>query len=347
MMGTRVLSNPPGATAFCYLVLHAFPPEIDPPRGLERMLVERSGIAPENVIFVSDSLKAAAALVLVWTLAAVSSLFLGRLLLSSAGAFVFAILVSFNPCTVHFVPGKDPAQLLTINLMLLAWLAAWKNRKPALAIFAGALLLIGSTVGLIHIWVALAAWSAVLWHNRREPRLVMSLTAAAAVGAIAVAAIAFLAIGWNIPLQLFLVWRRFNELQATFNMNRAIWFIIGLPSFLAFLSPGFWALVGLGAHERRFGFGARLALCTAAMMLLTYLLGITYELPRLWVAFLPPLTLALSMDLPLLRSPRCHRKVTAAFMLIVTVQIVFTAMHWTIFDVRESEYRLATERFYH
>jgi hypothetical protein len=81
-------------------------------------------------------------------------------------------------------------------------------------------------------------------------------------------------------------------------------------------------------------------------MLLTYVSGVTYELPRLWVAFLPALTLGLAMDPPLLKFPVHHRRPVLALILILTVQIVFTACHWTLFDVRESEYRLVTQRLF-
>jgi hypothetical protein len=104
----------------------------------------------------------------------------------------------------------------------------------------------------------------------------------------------------------------------------------------------------MSLRHRRIGLGTRLALCTVATMALIYLvLGVTYELPRLWVAFLPPLTLGLAMDWPLLRGrPGEHRRVATVLMLIVGVQIFFTAFHWTFLDAREAEYRLSTRRFY-
>jgi hypothetical protein len=351
MGGTRVLSNPPGMTAIAYGVFHAWPARVGPLGGVEKILVERFEIPAADVTVISNSLKVAALLCVVWAAACVAGYFLARLYLSPAGAAVVAIVMCFNPMTVHFVPGKDPGQLLTINLMLLAWLGPWKNRSWVWAAVAGALFVIGMTIGLVHIWVALAmvlgtGWDA--WSTRGSGgirRLVLQLSAAAAgAGVIVIGAYAI--IGWNIPMQTLAVLRRFGELQETFERNRAIWLLIGLPSFLLFTGIGFWALVGLRWHRRSLGFGGRLALTTGAVMLLTYFMGVTYELPRLWVAFLPLLTLGLAMDLSLLKGRGAHRNVGKTLVLIVTVQLVATGLHWTLFDVREAEYRLLTKRLY-
>ena len=85
------------------------------------------------------------------------------------------------------------------------------------------------------------------------------------------------------------------------------------------------------------------------MLFIYVVVGVTYELPRLWVAFLPPLVLGLSIDRPLLRGSEkaAHPRLALALVMIVFTQIAFTAMHWTLFDVRETEYRLISERFYH
>ena len=116
-----------------------------------------------------------------------------------------------------------------------------------------------------------------------------------------------------------------------------------------FLSPGFWALFGLRLRRRRsLGFGAKLTLCTLVVMAVIYgPLGLTYELPRLWVAFLPLLALGPAIDLPLLRAGYApHARAVRALVLITALQLVFTTLHWTLFDVRESEFRLSSNRFY-
>jgi hypothetical protein len=246
---------------------------------------------------------------------------------------------------IEFVPGKDPSQLLTINLMLWAWFAGWKRNAWPLYGLAGSLLMVGSTFGLIHLWVALAVWIATCWQQRQ---LLLKPTLAAAGGAIVIMLIAWLALNWNVPLTLWTVARKWSQIQQTFEMSRPIWYLIGLPIFVLFLSPGFWTLLGLSIRRRRLNFGTRLFLCTLIVMLLTYFaIGMTYELPRLWVAFLPPLTLGLAIDFPLLRGRADHRYVARVLMLIVLTQMIYTTFHWTVFDVRETEYRLISKRFYH
>jgi hypothetical protein len=233
--------------------------------------------------------------------------------------------------------------------MLWAWLAGWQRRSMALSALAGALLVIGSTFSLIHIWVALVVLAATLWQDRErwQDELIGGVLPAV-MGGVIVVLLAWRTFDFNIPLSLLKAQQRWSAIQKTFQMNHAIWYAIGLPIFLLFLSPGLWTLAGLSLRRRRLNFGTRLALCTAITMAFIYLvLGVTYELPRLWVAFLPPLTLGLAIDWPLLRGkPHEHPRVARALLLVVFVQIFFTAFHWTFFDAREAEYRLSTQRFY-
>jgi cytochrome b561 len=183
---------------------------------------------------------------------------------------------------------------------------------------------------------------------------------AAGVGALAVFSAAYFVLDWNIPRTLVAVSARWGEIQRTFVMNRHTWLFIGLPIFLLFLAPGFWALAGLSLRPRPrrppwrrppwMNFGTRLAICTVAVMSFIYvIMGVTYELPRLWVAFLPTLLLGLAIDRPLLRAsgPGQHPRVARALAIIVLVHVAFTAMHWTLLDAREAEFRLSTKRFYH
>jgi hypothetical protein len=349
--GTRVLSNPPGMTALAYGARKAWGRDTDSPGWIERMLVDELDVEPLHAVDLANQLRMSVVLTAVWVLGGFAAYGLGRVFLSPAGAAVFAALVTFNPCTVHFVPGKDPGQLLTINLMLWAWFAAWRRRSMPLAALGGAILTIGATSGLVHIWVALIASAATIWQSWRDGkgamRRVLFNAAAAAAGGLALCAIAYLTIGWNIPATLLGVQRRWTELQSTFNMSRPIWYAIGLPIFLLFVAPGVWAMLGLNLRRIRRGFGTRLAICTLAVMALIYgPLGVTYELPRLWVAFLPPLVLGLAIDLPLLRARGTSSRAAVALALIVGVHVAFTALHWTLFDARESENRLMTGRFY-
>jgi hypothetical protein len=161
---------------------------------------------------------------------------------------------------------------------------------------------------------------------------------AALAGAAAVV-VAGLAIGWNIPATLLAVANRYNQIQASLDYNRSLWFVIGLPLFLLFLGPGVWTFAVLRIRKpRRVGFGVRLLVCTIGVMLVTYLMGITYELPRLWSAFLPSLTLGLMIDCPLLHGRGVHGIFKFIYLMAV-VQILVTAIHADLLDPREGEYR--------
>lgn len=355
MGGTRVLSNPPLATvlayAVCWRTLDQGENYDESQFGwIERILMAQADVRPEDALGLGDGLRFNGALLAVWILATWAAYALGRLFLSPAGAAVFATIVMLSPSTVHYTPGKDPGQLLTINLMLWAWFSAWQQRSVTRAALGGVILAIGCTAGLVHVWVALIAVAAVLWESRRDRSAMRSLlrnALAAGAGVLAVCALAYFAIGWNIPLTLLSVSRRWSELQGTFNMNRRIWYAIGLPIFLLFLSPGVWTLLGLSLRRWRLNFGTRLAACTVAVMLLIYgPLGVTYELPRLWIAFLPTLTLGVAAASPLLRGRGFHKRAAIAMVLIVGVQVVFTALQWTLIDAREAEFRLISSRFY-
>jgi len=342
MRGTRVLSNPPGMTILIRWIL----PSKSEDRGwLEEELARGNDIDRSDVWLFADTTRVAIALCILWASAGLAAYALGRLFFFPAGAATFAIIATFNPATLHFIPGKDPAQLLTINLMLWAWFAGQKRRRLwPLCGLAGALLVIGSTFGLIHIWVAVAVLLATYW--QRQPLLKPTL--AAISGGLFIVLLAWLALGWNIPLTLWSVARKWSEIQKTFEMSRPIWYLIGLPIFLLFLSPGFWALLGLSIRPWRMNFGTRFFLSTLFVMLFTYFaIGMTYELPRLWVAFLPLLTLGLAIDFPLLRARGNHPRVAQVLMLIVLTQMIYTTFHWTLFDVRETEFRLVSKRYYH
>lgn len=343
MQGTRVLSNPPGMTILAIEVSRWIRPHLSPPGPFERLLL-KNDVPTEGIADYVETTSMSAILCALWALSAVFAYLLGRLWLSPAGAALLAVVVTFNPATVNFSPGKDAAQLLTINAMLWAWFAAWRQARPWLATVAGAVLVVGLCFGLIHLWIAIAALAATAWEEKNRRRVIQYIFLAAA-GALAVVGVVYLAIGWNIPGTLWAVSRRYADVQKTIHVNHVLWFFIGLPLFLLFLSPGVWTIAALDVRRPRRGFGRRLLICTAAVMLFTYLIGVTYELPRLWIAFLPELTLAVMADRPLLHG-RTPRRTWRAIALIAVAQISLTAIFASFLDVRESDYRLFEHRLY-
>ena len=350
MRGTRVLSNPPGTTLLAVAVLRLFPPQPADPKWIERAIEDEGVSDPAQVAQLSSSIRVGLALTILWAASAIFAYLLGRLFLSPLGAGAFTLLVLFNPATVCFTPGKDPVQLFTINAMLWAWFAGWRKDRPAMSILAGAFLVLGMVIGLIHLWVAMAAILASAWQNWRQGRSLVTLLMRHVLPCMAGAlflcsAIAFVS-GWNIPATLLAVGHRFPEIQKALQYDRTLWFFIGLPLFLLFLSGGFWAFAGLRLRHRAWGFGASLLAATVLAMLATYLLGITYELPRLWVAFVPLLLLAAMADQPLLHG-RNTRRALVPVMLLVIVAILATGLHWSIMDARETEYRVfSSERMF-
>ena len=361
MRSTRVIANPPGMTVFFHLVFAALPADPNAPSWAERMAGSDGSVTRSTGILLDHGVKAALACAIVLALAGVAAMGLGRLFLSPMGAFAFAAIVVFNPMTVHFNPGKDPDQLLTVCLMLWAWFAAYQRRSWLLHALAGALLVIGMGVGVIHFWVALAGLAATAWEamegeskdekgggaaSRFRPFLLHSVLPTALGGA-AVWLTVWAGLGWNMLATLVAVSQRWSELQPELGYSRGLWLMIGLPNVLVFVGLGLW-LVAI-ASLRRFGrprsLGAKLALCTLGVMTLTYVIGIPYELPRLWVVFVPPLLLGLMMIQPVCRSYGGQRVMMILIVVLIS-HIAATSVHWAFLDARESEYRLQTLRMY-
>jgi hypothetical protein len=339
MRGTRVLSNTPGMTVAAWWMMRAWPVSLDEPGVFERYLLE-ANTRPEDVAAVAYAMKFSVVLVGLWGLSGVFGYLLAREFLSPLGAGLVAVLVLFNPATVNFVPGKDPAQLLTINAMLWCWFRGVRRGSGWWTGGAGALLVIGTAWGLIHIWVAGAALVLRILDcgMRNGKRGFVRDLGSAVVGAIVVLVGVYLLIGWNMVGTFWAVGRRYEEVQHWIKNDRELWFFIGLPLFLLFVSPALYAMVALvrGGWKR---WGDLFAV-TVGVMGLAYLVGITYELPRLWVAFVPLLTLGAALRMPALRV-RDGRRLVGLVVLLIIVNCVATAMHAAALDARESEYRLA------
>jgi hypothetical protein len=342
MLGTRVLSNPPGMTVLAVAVERLWPAQTDPPGMLERYLL-RIDTPGFDLKQAADTLHISMVLTAMWALSGLVAYGIGRLFFARSGAMAYAIIATFTASAIHFTPGKDAAQLLMINLMIWTWFAAWKRDSRWLAFLSGILLAIGAASGLIHFWIAACVFAIVAWESGIA-RTTLGLAIPALAGLLVFVFLVDLAIDWNLFRTWYAVLVRFGEIQQTFAIDRVVWFFIGIPLFLLFVGPGQVIFAVLAARHRRMNFGMRLTIVTLATMLATYLTGVTYELPRLWVAFMPPLTLGLMLAAPLARGTQ--RKAAAALAMIVAVQIVSTAWHWSLLDVRESEYRLKEKRFF-
>jgi hypothetical protein len=119
--------------------------------------------------------------------------------------------------------------------------------------------------------------------------------------------------------------------------------------------------------------GVRLLICTLAVMAYTYVFANNNETPRLWMPFIPLLLVGMTLRSGVLRATGGDRSsndeggggvarsggaslrgsaaddqpVAAPWglrvcLLVIALQVVVTALHWSMMDVREAEYRMFT-----
>jgi hypothetical protein len=277
---------------------------------------------------------------LAWLASGVVAYVIARMFLARPGAALLAIIVTFNPATVHFTPGKDPGQLLLINLMLLTWLAGWKRDDAPMLIASGVTLVIATTFTLLAMWVAMIVFIACAW-NARAMKSTVRRASFALLGVIVAVVLIYFTLDWNVPKTIWTLARRFGGIQRELAFNRALWLAIGLPIFLLFVSPAMWTLAAMRIRRmnRSIRFGERLLLTTLAIMLITYVIGVQYELPRLWIAFWPPLVIGLMLCWPVAHA-RDSTRAARLLATIAAVHVAFTIAHWTLLDAREAEHRL-------
>jgi hypothetical protein len=372
MRGTRVISNPPGATLLAY--------------GADQLL-EHSRLFARLVLATFDHSKmddrmrsnAAFGLAYAWLLTAVwisSGVFLyllGRVVLPPVGAAALASCALLTPATFMFSPGKDPAQLLTVAAPACAWLWATRRDAPWAALLAGALAIGALVVGLAHGWVALIVFlaSPLLATNLRAFLLRQCLPAALG------AAAAILALRWLLDFDLIATLRAVAASQAIVTRGPdampLAWQALGAPLFLLFAGPAFWCAIlwpAVGGErgserapggvsepggDRRAGdrrridgasqrsepqlarFGAVLLGLTLLVLLGT--VGFTnVETPRLWIPFYPLLLLGGAALTPQFTRP--DRAAAALLATLVVCQLVSATAQWTLMDAREAETRM-------
>ena len=90
--------------------------------------------------------------------------------------------------------------------------------------------------------------------------------------------------------------------------------------------------------------GKALLVCTIVVMTYTYFFANNNETPRLWIPFVPMLLLGMA-----LRREAFFQDTLASRKLclwLIGLQLVVTILHWSLLDVRESEYRLISGRMW-
>ena len=392
MRGRRILSNPPGMTvaaALCRRFVAANP-------SLDRAIGRAMGVEevddPSQRTDFASHFALAMAMTLLWGASGFVAYAWCRLWWPPLAASAIALGCVFNPATVNFTPGKDPAQLLTVLLLLYAWCAAYLHRRPAWGFVAGVVFAAATMMSLIHIWIlaivaAATLWD-VLWHRfptgevagskpvphricgtgfqpvevtgyKPVPHVVptrgqggvrgwiKSCALPAFIGGASTCVVAYVTLDWNIIETAWRVGLRYGQIQEGVIADPWYLTLVGLPLFLLFVGPMFWViLVAMRADmgDAAARLGRRMLWCATLVMTYSYFFANNNETPRLWIPFIPLLLVGMGLRRSALRdgrgiSPRL-------WTVLVALQVGVTLAHWSLMDVRESEYRLSTGRMW-
>lgn len=356
MRGRRVLSNPPGVTIAAVLTQRL----VDSSPRLQRWLINNFDLEeledPRQQPLFAAMLLFAAGLTVVWALALGPAYLMCRLWMPRLAAVTVAFACVFNPATVNFTPGKDPAQLFTILLLMWTWLTGYVRVQARWAFAAGVILAVATMIGLIHLWIFAILVVATGCHALRrpeQPRIhhlrswALKCFLPALAGGLVVALLAYLTLDWNIIYMALRVGVRYHQIQLPVITDPFYWTLVGLPMFLLFVGPLFWSQVlalRVNRVERPARLGAWLLGVTVLVLVYTYFGANNSETPRLWMAFIPLLLLPLGLRRTAFTNDSpVHRRLC---ILLLALQLVITVAHWSLMDVRESEHRISTNRMW-
>ena len=348
MRGTRVISNPPGTTLLAVGVRRALP-NCPPLRWLTDWTISAETAGQPDLR--GQALPAVAfawVLTALWLLSTPFIYLAGRLFLPAGPAAALSVVCLVSPMTLLFTPGKDAAQLLTVAVPLWLWLWAYRRGWLWPAAAAGGVLVLSCMVSLVHVWVAAALWVACALHARgtggRWRSLWLRHTPAALAGALVVALLLYLLWDWNVLASAWAATRSQAQVTRGPEAMPLVWQTLGVPLFLLFAGPAFWA-TGLWLNRGRMRdddarFGGYLLASTALGMLVT--VGSTnLETPRLWIPFVPLLLLGAALQLRTLRALAGRSALLLA--VLVFTQVAVSAAQWSLMDVREAEIRLLAD----
>ncbi|MCG3130077.1 MAG: hypothetical protein FLDDKLPJ_00825 [Phycisphaerae bacterium] len=397
MRGTRVLSNPPGATLLawaCQRLIRDHPrwrdfadrilnwgdaaPDSAPQAGSSANPASRDAGDPEEA-WPEDFRTAvlfSLVLTLLWALSWPLGYAVARLYLPPAAALVIGTACAWNPATLNFTPGKDPAQGLTTLMIVYPALRGFLRGSGAWSCLSGAALIAGLTLGLVHAWVALilaAGTGLCAWRSRGAGRWFKINLLPACVGAGLSVAALYALTGWNLPRTCVAVTLRYPQIQV--HLREGGYTFVGFPVFLLFAGPTFWVLAATAMRVMTADRGRRcvagastemsdvaaaagrwIMLAAAPCLMYCYFFANNNEIARLWMPFLTLLTVSLSMmlrdrlgspnetDVATLRSADApsDRSVRPVLLLLLALQLGVTLMHWSLMDAREAEWRLST-----
>jgi hypothetical protein len=350
MRGRRVISNPAGMTVVFRIAQNIVAAQ----PGLRSFLINQFDLAevedPAQRTEFASAMLVAFLMTLLWGASIVAAFALCRLWLPALPSIAIALACVLNPATLNFAPGKDTAQLFFVILIIYGWFAAYTKGRSLCAVLSGVVAVVAMSIGLIHAWVLLIVVAATLWDAVRARRLsawMVSTCIPFSIAAVATLAIFSLAFDWNIARMTLAVGMRYRQMQVPIITDPFYWTLVGFPLFLLFVGPMVYAMVGGMRRDMRddvSAFGGRLLVCTMGVLLFTYFFGNNNETPRLWIPFIPLLILPLSLRRSTFRTDNAKSRVV--LLLLIGLQIGVTLIHWSVMDVRETEYRLVTGRMW-
>lgn len=392
MRGTRVLSNPPGTTILAYAARKAVEERPRLRRAIEAALdwydpppVRESPGGPATPELRADHKSAppfvwpakfptamlfGLMLTVLWGLTFPVAFMLTRGWLPPAAALTVALACVWNPSSLNFTPGKDPAQSLLVVCLMLAGLRSYQTLAPAWALLFGGLLMLSMAVSLVFFWLGFILLVGTGWHAAGSRRVLQPwlrrCVIPALLGALMMWLIVRMALGFDILGTAIQVARRYPELQRY--LIHGAYTFVGFPVFLLFAGPMFWVLMTQrtrvearpshtasseardGALLDSAGLGRILTRVCAACMIYCYFFANNNESARLWLPFLIMLTVFMSMSRADLFGPNAFRLRVGrvgslgAASLLILAQIFVTTLHWSRMDARESEWRILTGR---
>lgn len=313
--GTRVISNPPGATMLiygCRRLLEAWPwlqesyarvgGESGPPAPATPPEARRAYLHYALVMFVPDVFFLLIALGMppLWWLA--------HALLPEDRAPFAAVTAALVPGLFVFSFTKDAFQ---VSLALWFWWALYRavrDQSLAWALGAGLALFLGLQFSLAFVTVAAIGAGAALLaqHTRGEaisslrgrglPRLVVAALAGLVVPALAL----WVVIGYEPWKALLAAYRGHGQYVREFGQSYRVWVWLNLVHLVLFMGApaaaswlaSLWCQIRTGLRERSFRALDPYFLSVTGLLLLLNLSGKNLsEVPRLWLFFMPALYL--------------------------------------------------------
>lgn len=175
----------------------------------------------------------------------------------------------------------------------------------------------------------------------------------AGIGSALTAIVLWLAADWNVFQHAWRVGRRYGEIQLPIITDPLGWTFVGAGLFLLFAGSTAWALPALRRKPdtEASRFGTRLLVLTSAVMVYSYFFGNNSETPRLWIPLIPLIIWGLAIRRGSCVKPEPTDPAARAIdrriaLFLLALQLLVTLAHWSLLDVRESEFRLVTGRMW-